>query len=106
MQTPDLDAAARRIWALIGALSEAFWRRTDEPGFSMVQALWRNLDHYTPESDDELALWRELTAPHNHAAVARYVELGSGKVSEYAAQLHATIMEASRRRWESEGPVA
>src|SRR5262245_24523928 len=26
MPTPELDAETRRIWILIGALSEAFWR--------------------------------------------------------------------------------
>src|SRR4051794_40618003 len=105
MLTPGLDADARRIWGLIGALSDAFYRRRDEPGFSIIQTMVRNMQRYTPESEDELALWAELTAPHNHAAVARYVELNKGNVSEYAAQLHATIMEASQRRWDSEGQL-
>jgi hypothetical protein len=38
MQTPDLDSETRRIWILIGALSDAFWRRVDEPGFRSCSA--------------------------------------------------------------------
>lgn len=100
---PELDPEARRIWILIGALDEAFWRRAGEPGFSLLDHLLRNLQEYRAESEDEVAIWDELTAPHNYPAVLRYVELHKGRVNEYAAQLHATMLEAARRRWESEG---
>jgi hypothetical protein len=103
MATPDLDSEARKIWVLIGALSDAFWRRAAEPGFSIFQAMLRNMKRYTPESADEITIWDELTAPHNYPAVVRYVEHRMGHVSDYAAQLHATILDAAGRRYESEG---
>jgi hypothetical protein len=103
MQTPDLDSETRRIWILIGALSDAFWRRVGEPGFSVVDQLSRNAQEYQAASEDEIAIWNELTAPDNYPAVVRYVELRKDHVSKYAAQLHSTIVKAARGRWESEG---
>ena len=96
MPTPELDTETRRIWILFGALSEAFWRRLDEPGFSAVEKMVRNSHQYQAESADEIAIWNELTAPHNYAAVVRYVELRNG--DEYAGGL----LKVARHRWESE----
>jgi hypothetical protein len=103
MPTPDLDSETRRIWILIGALSDAFWRRVGEPGFSVIDRITQNAQEYRAESEDEIAIWNALTAPDNYPAVVRIVEQRKDNVSEYAAQLHSTIVEAARRRWESEG---
>jgi hypothetical protein len=97
MPTPDLDQETRRIWILIGALSEAFWRRLDEPGFSAFEKMCRNAQAYQAESADEIAIWNELTAPHNYPALVRYVDLRQGR--EYAGGM----LEVARRRWETEG---
>jgi hypothetical protein len=96
MPTPDLDLEARKIWILMGALSEAFWRRAGEPGFSIVEAMYRNERAYNAESADEMAIWNELTAPHNYPALVRYIGLCGGR--EYAGG----VLEVARRRWEAE----
>jgi hypothetical protein len=106
MPTPDLDPGMRKVWILIGALSDAFWRRQGEPGFSVLDHLQRNSQQYLAESADEVALWDELTAPENHLAVVRYVNYHRGRVSDYAANLHETILEASGRRYQGPaGPI-
>jgi hypothetical protein len=96
MQTPDLDADMRKIWILMSALSEAFWRHTQEPGVSIWEKIWRNSVAYQPDSEDEIALWNELTAPHNYAALVRYAALYGGKIYATGA------LEVARRRWETE----
>ena len=100
--TPELDSETRKIWILIRALSDALWRRTDEPGFRIMDHLCRSAEQYRAESEDEIAIWDELTAPHNYIAVLRYAEVCKGRVSEYAARLHNVILEAARRRRERE----
>jgi hypothetical protein len=97
MPTPHLDAETRKIWVLMGALSEALWRRAGEPGFSMLEAMCRNARAYQAESEDEKAIWEELTAPHNYPALVRYIGLCEGR--EYAGG----ALEVARRRWEAEG---
>jgi len=97
MPTPHLDSETRKIWALMGALSEALWRRAGEPGFSMLDAMCRNARAYQAESEDEKAIWEELTAPHNYPALARYIALREGR--EYAGG----VLEVARRRWQAEG---
>src|SRR5262245_7373675 len=92
MPTPDLDPETRRIWILIGALSDAFWRRVEEPDFSALEKMCRNAQAYQAESADEIAIWDELTAPHNYPALVRYVDLRKGQ--EYAGGL----LEVARRR--------
>jgi hypothetical protein len=94
--TPHLDPETRKVWVLMGALSEALWRRAGEPGFSFVEAMVRNARAYRAESEDEVAIWGELTAPHNYPALARYIALCGGQ--EYAGG----VLEAARRRWEVE----
>jgi hypothetical protein len=100
MPTPHLDLETRRIWILIGALSEAFWHRVGEPGFSPLETMCRNARAYKAESADEIAIWDELTAPHNYPALVRYVELCNGQ--EYAGGM----LEVAQRRWETEGGQA
>jgi hypothetical protein len=65
MSRPDLDAETRKIWILMGALSEALWRRVKEPGFGMWEKMCRNAQAYQAESEDEIAIWNELTAPES-----------------------------------------
>jgi hypothetical protein len=97
-----VDSELRRIWTLIGALSDAFWRRATQPSVSWSAALGRT--EYKPESSEEIAIWAELTAPRNREAVRRYVEYcDSGRgTSEYAQGLHQAILTASLRRCEDE----
>ena len=95
VSTPELDVETRKIWILLGALSDAFWRRVEEPGFSAFDKMVRNAQTFQAESADEVAIWDELTAPHNYLAVVRYVVLRQGY--EYAGGL----LETARRRWET-----
>jgi hypothetical protein len=94
MPTPELDSDTRRIWILIGALSDAFWRRRDEPDFKALEKMFRNSQAYQAESSDEIAIWDELTAPHNYHSLVRFVDLRKG--SEYAGG----VLEVARRRYE------
>lgn len=94
-----MDAEMQKIWEMIGALSDAHWRRAAQPGASAFNVLV--LEPYRPESAEERAIWTELTAPHNYLSLRRYVE--SGKVSgtnEFAAQLHEALMVEATSRWE------
>jgi hypothetical protein len=97
MPTPHLDPETRKIWILMGALSEALWRRVGDPRFSILDAMCRNARAYRAESEDEKAIWEELTAPHNYPALVRYIALCEGW--EYAGG----VLEVARRRWEAEG---
>jgi hypothetical protein len=99
MPTPHLDSETRKIWILMGALSEALWRRARAggPGFSVLDAMCRNAQAYQTESEDEKAIWEELTAPHNYPALVRYIAICEGQV--YAGG----VLEVARRRWEVEG---
>jgi hypothetical protein len=88
-----------RIWQMIGALSDAHWRRAAQPGVSAFNVLV--VEPYRPESEEERAIWTELTAPHNYLSLRRYVE--SGKVSgtnEFAAKLHEALLAEAASRWE------
>ena len=98
VETPYFDPETRRIWVLIGALSEAFFARVNEPGFSILDRI--GTEQFIPETADELMIWDELTAPHNYAAVLRYVDFCGSDVNRFAKQLHATILTAARRRLE------
>jgi hypothetical protein len=97
MPTPHLDSETRKIWILMGALSEAFWRRVGEPGFSVLETMSRNARAYKAESEDEIAIWNQLTAPHNYPSLVRYIALCEGRV--YAGG----VVEIARCRWEAEG---
>jgi hypothetical protein len=96
--TPGLDAETRKIWVLIGTIRDATWRRTAEPGFSLFRTLVRNAHEFVPEYAEEVALWDELTAPHNYAALVRYVENRRDTVNEAAERLHTALLVAARRR--------
>jgi hypothetical protein len=99
VRSPNLDVETRRIWLLIGALSEAFWRRADDPNFPVLEMLVRNSTDYRPESE----IWNELTRPENFVPLARYVQQVGLSVNEYAGNLHSCLFAASKRRRENEG---
>ena len=67
-----MDAEMKRIWEMIGALSDAQWRRASQPGVSALHVLFE--EPYRPESAEECAIWDELTAPHQYPALRRFVE--------------------------------
>jgi len=96
LQRDDLDADMRKIWILMGALSEAFWRHAQEPGVSVMEKIWRNNQQYHPDSEDEIAIWNELTAPNNYAALVRFAALSGGEIYATGA------LDVARRRWETE----
>jgi hypothetical protein len=98
--TPEI----RRIHELVGALSEAFWhemdRREGEPGFSSFAYL---IEHYEGEAraqtDEETAIWDELTSPGNYDVLVSYLHYWTHVgVNEYAARLHRRLLAESRRR--------
>jgi len=95
-----MDTETRRIWEMIGALSDAFWHRITQPGVSFFEALV--VKEYRPESDEEEALWTELTAPHNYAALLRYVDYWKKLGTDlYADTHHAAILAAAAHRWQA-----
>jgi len=106
--TPNLEPDTRRVWVLIGVLSDALWRRVGEPGFSLLEHLLRKGREYRAESADEVAIWDELTAPHNYPTVVRYVEQRRGQASDAAAELNAAILEAVGTLWRTptQRPIA
>ena len=99
--TPGLDPDARRIYLLIATMYDWAWRRIGKPGFSFIEWMVRNKQDYVPETDEEVAIWDELTAPHNYQALVRYVDLRGNSVNDGIARLHAKLLEAARHQSES-----
>jgi hypothetical protein len=88
------------MWELIGSLSDAFWSRITRPGVSAFDALLT--EEYRPESDEEKAIWGEITAPHNYASLRRYVEAKKRpEITDYAARLYEALLAEATRRWET-----
>jgi hypothetical protein len=86
-----MDEEMTKIWKLIGALSDARWRRATQPGVSPIEVLFA--EPYRPESAEERAIWTELTAPHNYLALKRYVESRKESgTNEFAAKLHEALL--------------
>ena len=96
-----MDAESRRIWEMFGRLSEAFWHRVTQPGVSALDVLLA--EEIGPVSEEEKAIWAEITAPHNYASLRRYIE-GCQKVgmNAYAARLYEMLLAEATRRWETE----
>ena len=92
-----MDTEIVRIWKLIGALSDAHWRRAAQPGGSAFHALFA--DPYRPESAEEREIWSELTAPHNYLSLRRFVESQNASgTNEFADKLNqALLAEATSR---------
>lgn len=94
-----MDAEIQRMWELIGSLSDAFWRRLRQSGVSALDAL--RVEEYRPESDEEQAIWTEITAPHNYASLCRYLESKKrSEITDYAARLYEMLLAEATRRWE------
>jgi hypothetical protein len=94
-----MDAETKKVFDLIALLSDAFWQRLNQPGISALDAL---REEYRPKSDEEKAIWSEITAPHNHAPLRRFVEgKNKAEITGYAARLYETLLADSIRRWES-----
>jgi hypothetical protein len=93
-----MDEELMRIRNLIGALSDAYWRRMSQPGVRAFDALVA--EEYRPVSDEENAIWAELTAPHNYASLVRYVEgQDRAAINEHAVKLYDQLVaEATLRR--------
>jgi hypothetical protein len=103
LATPGMDPRVRRIWELIGALYEALWHRGGEPGFSMWDHLSRNAADYRPESEEEIAIWNELTEPRNHLALVQHAEYSKQEpVNDYMAQISALLLDRATRRSETD----
>jgi hypothetical protein len=102
MPTPGLDADARRIYMMIATMCDWGWRRLGEPGFSFVEWVVRNRQDYVPETDEEVAIWDELTAPHNYKPLVRYIDLRGSNVNDGIARVHAKLLETARHRLESQ----
>jgi hypothetical protein len=93
-----MDADMTGIWKLIGALSDAHWRRAAQPGGSAFHALFA--EPYRPESAEEQAIWTELTAPHNYLALRRFVESQKASgTNEFAAKLNEALLTEATSRW-------
>jgi hypothetical protein len=101
----EMDAETHHIHDLIASLSDAYWHRLTMPGISPLDALC--VDEYRPESDEEKAIWKEITAPHNHDALLRYItDRRLYGLTEYSARLYESLLaEATRRRQEREAEV-
>lgn len=95
-----MDAEIQRMWELIGSLSDAFWHRLNQPGLSALDALRE--EGYRPESDEEKAIWTEITAPHNYSSLRRYIESKErSQITDYAARLYEALLADATHRWET-----
>lgn len=95
-----MDAESQRIWMMFGALSDAFWHRASQPGVSVLDALLAQEDG--PVGEDEEAIWDELTAPHNYAALIRYIETSKeAGINDHARRLYEMILVRAKCRWET-----
>jgi hypothetical protein len=102
LKTPDLDRETRTVYELMAALlSDAPWRRVrEEPGFSILNYLLRSAEEYRPESQEEIAIWAELTGPQHYHAILRYAQQQKGQVNRHYAKMLAVIQESAKRRWQ------
>jgi hypothetical protein len=101
----ELTPEARRIHELVGALSVAFWnemkRGEGEPDFSLVACLLeRGEGECRPRTEEEAAIWEELTCPRNHDALLSYIRFWGPRlgINDYAARLQATLLAQAKDR--------
>jgi len=93
-----MDAQTQRLWEMIGSLSDAFWHRLKQPGVSAFDALL--VEEYRPESDEEKAIWTEITAPHNYDCLRRCVETKDmSEITDYSARLYEKLLDEATLRW-------
>jgi hypothetical protein len=102
LKTPEFDRETRTIYELIAALvSDAAWLRArEEPGFSILYHLAGRADDYRPESQEEIAIWDELTKPQHYNALLRYAKQRKGQVDDNYGQILAVIQESAKRRFQ------
>ena len=94
-----MNEEIQKMWELIGSLSDALWHRLKQPGVSALDAL--RVEEYRPESDEEKAIWTEITAPHNYASLRRYIASKKrSEITDYAARLYEMLLAEAAHRWE------
>ncbi len=92
-----MDAATEKIWKLIGALSDAQWRRAIEPGAGTLEILFA--DPYCPVSQEDREIWSELTAPGNYQALCSYIEsIRAMGDTEYSEGMFKPLLAEARQR--------
>jgi len=100
-----MDTELNTVREKIGNLSDALWRRALQPGVSFLKSIHEA--PYHPRTDEEIAIWTDLTSPSNHASLIRYVEhwrtLGTNLSTD---GFHRAIIEESARRWAHESGTA
>ena len=104
----DMEPDVWRIHTMVGRLSDAFWRRMRQPGVSVLDEMLANDADYKLVSDEEKAIWAEVTSPRNCAALCRYVAYWkSAGITDFAARLHDKMLaDALGRCDEAMGPVS
>jgi hypothetical protein len=92
-----MDAEFERIWRMFGALSDESWRRGSQPGVSILDVRDKQADG--PVGEVEEAIWNELTAPDNYAALVRYVESWKQRgVNEHASRQFDSVLARAKCR--------
>jgi hypothetical protein len=98
----DMDPEDRRIWQLIGSLSDEFRRRITQPGVSPLEEMM--VPFYRPVNDEEKRIWAEITAPSNYASLRHFVEPQLRRdITDYSRKLYEDLLAEAKRRWGSEG---
>jgi hypothetical protein len=96
-----VDADMEKISKLIGALSDAHWRRAAQAAGGAFNALFA--EPYRPQSTEEIAVWTELTAPCNYVALRRFIDSQQSSGSnEFATKLNAALLREATSRWEKQ----
>lgn len=100
-----MTTESNRIWLLIGELSEAFWKRCAKSTAGFLNAFLER--PYRAQSDEERAIWDELTAPHNYEALIYLIherqKLGR---NEFAVHLDESLLKDATSRFHRDANVA
>jgi hypothetical protein len=95
-----MDTEIERIWNLFGSLSDALWRRISQTN-TFVDTLCGQ--EYRPQSDEETAIFNELTSPQNYFSPQRYVEFRKQSGSDLnSREFHRPILAEATRRWQGQ----
>jgi hypothetical protein len=94
-----MDAEFEKIWRMFGALSDESWRRGSQPGVSILDVRDKQADG--PVGEVEEAIWNELTAPDNYAALVRYVETWRQRGVNEISRLHDSVLARAKCRWDA-----
>ena len=103
----DMERDVWRIHTMVGRLSDAFWRRMRQPGVSVLDEMRSNGTDYKLVSDEEKAIWAEITSPENYSALCRYVEYQKTiEINDFSVRLHEKMFaDAARRLDESHAQI-